>query len=179
MSAGASPPPPPGPRAAEREAGPACFSKDRVYRYWLSRRWSSAGGVANFVLLNPSTADEQRLDPTLRRCLGFAQRWGFGAMVVTNIFALRSTDPQGLRRVGDPVGPENDGHVLTQAERADLVIAGWGRHGALHGRGRAVAAMLSAELGAGRVVCLGLTGAGDPKHPLYLAASERPRPFNP
>ncbi|MCW5766663.1 MAG: DUF1643 domain-containing protein [Phycisphaeraceae bacterium] len=165
------------PEKARCESGPAGFSRDRVYRYWLVRRWADSGGEVNFVLLNPSTADELRLDPTLRRCMGFARAWGFGGMVITNIFALRSTDPTGLRDTDDPVGPDNNEHLAERASLADLVVAGWGRHGALLERGRAVADLLRRVMGKRGVRCLGLTAAGDPKHPLYLPASLKPVPF--
>jgi hypothetical protein len=141
-----------------------------MYRYTLHRRWARGAGVRRvcFCLLNPSTADARVLDPTLTRCLGFARRWGFGAMEVVNVFALRSTDPAGLRKVADPVGAGNDRAIVRAATRAELVVVGWGNHGSLGGRSDAVRALLGA---AGvDVRSWGLTGAGEPRHPLYLRA---------
>lgn len=151
--------------------GWATFDETRTYRYTLHRRWSGAGRRVCFCLLNPSTADEFTLDPTLTRCLGYARRWGFAAMEVVNIFALRSTDPAGLRAHDDPIGPANDRAIRRAARRADLVVAGWGAHGEYLGRGGAVGELL-AELCA--PVCLGVTAAGHPKHPLYLRADLEP-----
>jgi len=126
----------------------------------------------NFLMLNPSTADAFQLDPTNRRCVGFAQAWGFGSMVTTNIFAFRSTNPAGLRTTNDAVGSENDEAILTAATSADLVIAAWGTHGELQGRGEAVRTMLC-EAGV-ELHALKLTKAGHPGHPLYVAGDTQP-----
>ncbi len=155
--------------------GRATFDETRTYRYTLHRRWAPGGRRACFCLLNPSTADEFKLDPTLTRCLGYAQRWGFSAMEVVNIFALRSTDPAGLREHDDPVGPGNDRAIRTAARRADLLLVGWGAHGALLDRGAHVGELL-APIAA--PLCLGLTNAGAPKHPLYLRKDLEPIPFD-
>ena len=96
---------------AYRETG-ARFSVDRRYRYALRRVWDRSRGVCNFLLLNPSIADEVTNDPTSVRCERRARRWGFGGLIVTNLFALCATDPAGLRRVADPTGPENDAAIL-------------------------------------------------------------------
>jgi hypothetical protein len=123
-------------------------------------------------MLNPSTADAFQLDPTNRRCVGFAQAWGYGSMVTTNIFAFRSTDPAGLRTAADAIGPENDDAILSAATSADLVIAAWGTHGELQGRGAAVREML---VGAGIALhALRVTKAGHPGHPLYVAGDTLP-----
>lgn len=155
--------------------GWAGFDRTGAYRYSLGRRWA-AGPRVCFCLLNPSTADARVLDPTLTRCLGFAQRWGFAAMDVVNIFALRSTDPAGLYHSEDPVGPRNDAAIRRAASRADLIVVGWGNHGRLAGRGAAVAAMIA---GVAEARCLGMTGSGDPKHPLYLRADTTLIPYCP
>ncbi len=128
--------------------------------------------TVNFLMLNPSTADAFQLDPTNRRCVGFAQRWGFGSMVTTNIFAFRSTDPAGLRTAKDAVGPANDDAICEAAMAADLVIAAWGTHGELHGRSEAVRRLLR-EAGVSLQV-LRLTKAGHPGHPLYVAGDTLP-----
>lgn len=151
--------------------GWATFDETRTYRYTLHRRWAPRGRRVCFCLLNPSTADEYVLDPTLTRCLGYAQRWGFAAMEVVNIFALRSTDPAGLRACDDPVGPGNDRAIRKAVRRSDLVVAGWGTHGELLDRGARVAEIVH---GMCEPVCLGLTAAGHPKHPLYLRADLEP-----
>ncbi len=151
--------------------GWAKFSDCEQYRYTLGRRWGDSGRRVCFCLLNPSTADAKVLDPTLTRCHRYAMRWGFDAMDVVNIFALRSTDPKGLKKVEDPIGPDNDRHITRLAKQADLVIAGWGTHGTLMDRGEQVMEVLS------RVCvphCLAVTKHGFPKHPLYLKGDLEP-----
>ena len=88
----------------------ALFSRDRRFRYRLGRRWGDGAAVC-FVLLNPSTADETREDPTVRRCIGFARSLGYGALEVVNLYAYVATDPAELRRAGYPVGRYNDRHI--------------------------------------------------------------------
>jgi hypothetical protein len=153
----------------------ATFSADRRHRYLLTRTWDATLPTVNFVMLNPSTADAFALDPTNRRCVGFARSWGFGSMVTTNVFAWRSTDPRGLRAADDPIGSANDSMILEAASSADLVVAAWGVHSALFGRGEAVRSMLGA---AGiELHLLRLTNGGHPAHPLYLRGDTRPRPW--
>lgn len=130
----------------EMDAG-AVFDPTRTYRYSLWRRWDATAPGCLVVMLNPSTADEQTLDPTVRRCIEFAKSWGFGSLHVANIFALRSTDPAWLYEAADPVGPENDGWIRLLHERAGLTVAAWGVHGELNGRGGRAS---SASVRAGR-----------------------------
>lgn len=153
---------------------PATFSPCRTWRFRLERRWS-AGPKAAFILLNPSTADETKDDPTIRRCIGFAKAWGFGGLVLGNIFALRSTDPRGLYSHADPIGPGNDDALRGIAREAEKVICGWGTHGALNGRG-SFAFDVMRQAGA-EPLALKVTAAGFPGHPLYIGADTIPRPF--
>lgn len=155
----------------------ASFSPDRRYRYWLESKLDGGDGVCMFVMLNPSTADETRSDPTVTRCKGFARRWGYGALWVCNIFALRSTSPDALRENPDPTGPLNDGHILRYARGADTIVCAWGNHGLHGGRGERVMRMLEGEGLSGRMCHLGLTGRDQPRHPLYLRADTRPVGF--
>lgn len=152
---------------------PATFSPCRTWRFRLERRWS-AGPKCAFVLLNPSTADETKDDPTIRRCIGFAKAWGYGGLVLGNIFALRSTDPRGLYSAADPIGPGNDAALMDIANEVGLghFICGWGIHGAFQGRG---AAVLDRLREAGHFPkALRVTAEGFPGHPLYVAASTVP-----
>src|SRR5687768_16866498 len=105
----------------------ARFSACRTYRFELWRIWDEDGPKLNVIGLNPSTADENLDDPTIRRCIGFARDWGFGGLVMTNLFAYRSTDPKGLAAVDDPVGPNNDYH-LEIAACSGTPLAAWGAH---------------------------------------------------
>jgi hypothetical protein len=140
----------------------ALFSEDREYRYKLWRRWDVDLPTIAWIMLNPSTADETELDPTCRRCRGYAESWGYGELVVGNIFALRSTDPSQLYEHEDPVGPDNDDHLASICEEADKVVVAWGAHGDLLERGREVASSLDVDLWA-----LDTTQEGHPVHPLY------------
>lgn len=149
----------------------AVFSPCRTYRYALERRWGP-GRFALFVGLNPSTADETEDDPTIRRCIGFAKSWGCGGLLMGNLFALRSTDPKGLRTVDDPVGPDNDVWLTTLSARAGIVVAAWGADPMATPRCDYALDALGDD-----VWCLGVTKAGAPKHPLYLAKATALVPF--
>lgn len=153
-------------------ASRAVYSPCEAYRYSLDRVWDSDGGRVMFVMLNPSTADELRNDPTVERCERRARTLGFGAFRVTNIFAFRATDPRDMRRAADPVGPANDATLREGADWADHIIAAWGVHGAHLDRGSQVAAML--QRGTTPLFHLGLTRAGHPRHPLYLPYAQAP-----
>ena len=151
----------------------AVFSGCRRWRYLLWRCWDEALPVANFLMLNPSTADETSLDPTCARARAYAEAWGYGALIVTNIFGWRSTDPKALRKVKDPVGAGNDAAILQAAGESDLIVCAWGNHGIE--RGREVEGLLrNAET---KLHVLKLTGAGQPGHPLYLRKSLKAAPW--
>jgi hypothetical protein len=158
--------------AVSCEAGPAIFSDDRKYRYTLQRHWQDGDGCVNFVMLNPSTADEKRLDPTLRRCLGYAQDWGYGRFVITNLFALRATDPRAMKAHPEPIGEDNDAHLIEQAQQADLVLCGWGAHGKHRQRNRAVLDLFKTH--GIDLHYLVITAGGQPGHPLFLSSELRP-----
>lgn len=143
--------------------GRASFSRDGRYRYSLTRRWDDGPCVA-WVMLNPSTADATHDDPTLRRVTAISRRAGFGALEVVNLCALRSADPADLARAEDPIGPRTDAALRRALARADAVVAAWGvPPRGLVERAEAVRRMLG-----GDVRCLGLTGGGHPRHPLYV-----------
>lgn len=141
----------------------AVLSPCQRYRYQLTRTWDEKLPAVAFVGLNPSTADANIDDPTVRRCIGFARDWGFGALVLVNLFALRSTEPSKLYSACEPVGPENDRWLQLAGDNAETVVAAWGVHGELHGRCRAVQRLFA------NLKCLGKTRDGHPRHPLYLS----------
>ncbi len=151
----------------------AVFSADQQHRYRRWRGWGDPEQRILFVMLNPSTADELQLDPTVRRCVRFAQRWGYGALAVGNIFSLRSTDPAALYGVVHDHQRHN-WHLRRMAELAQLVIAAWGVHGAHQNRGAEVARILGR---ARPLRCVGITKGGHPRHPLYLPGDSTPVPF--
>ncbi len=153
----------------------AVFSPCMRYRTKLWRIWDASKPLVLFLLLNPSTADEVRNDPTVERCQRRAMMMGFGGLMVANIFALRSTDPAALSQVEDPVGPGNDEAIVECAARAQLVVCGWGTHGSILDRGDAVLELLRQH----RFVphALQRNADGSPKHPLYVGYKHAPSPM--
>ncbi len=156
------------------DARGAVFDPDGAYRYRLWRTWDTALPAAAFILLNPSTADASHDDPTLRRCLGFARAWGYGGVEIVNLFAWRATDPAALRCCRDPIGPANDAAILAAVAGAPLVVAAWGNGGRRHDRAAAVLSLLDGV----PLVCLGLTGADQPRHPLYVPGATTYEPYD-
>jgi hypothetical protein len=152
----------------------ASFSRCRKWRYLLWRQWAD-GPSANFLMLNPSTADEVKLDPSCTRARVYAERWGFGALVVTNLFAWRATDPDEMKAARDPVGLQNDQSILKAAQEADLVVCAWGNHGAHLGRSKKVLELLNRNKAS--LHALRLNANGEPAHPLYLPGALRPAPW--
>ena len=153
----------------------AVYSDCERYRYALTRVWDVDAPRLLLIMLNPSKATEVQNDATVERCERRARVLGFGGMRVMNIFAWRETDPKLLRKAVDPVGVENDGLLLEGLDWADQIIAGWGVHGEHLNRGAEVEALLR-----GRGVslsCLGLSKAGHPRHPLYIAYAQQPEPW--
>eukprot|EP00762_Andalucia_godoyi_P003659 ANDGO_00630.mRNA.1 hypothetical protein len=146
----------------------AVFDDSKKYRYVLYRIWDDSKPQAVFIMLNPSTADETQDDPTIRRSIDLARTWGCGAMIAVNIFALRSTNPKGLRTVTDPVGPQNDTYIASHCVEAHRILVAWGNHGVFLERGRQVEEMLKRIGCLQKVFCFGYTMVGTPKHPLYL-----------
>ena len=138
------------------------FSPDRLYRYSLWRFWEKDKGYAAFICLNPSTADAFKDDPTVRRCINYSKKWGYGGLVMLNLFAYRSTDPKNLYIVSDPIGPDNDFHLRNASRKAGVTIAAWGTRGNYFARDKAVLDILT------NPKCLILTKTGHPGHPLYL-----------
>lgn len=104
----------------------AVISEGGLFRYQLARKWDLARPLLGFVMLNPSTADAERDDPTVRKCMGFAERLGFGGILITNLFAWRATDPADLRKNNYPIGPENNWHIATAARECGALVCAWG-----------------------------------------------------
>lgn len=155
----------------------ARFSQCRQYRYTLWRRWEPDCPLSNmvaFIGLNPSTADEIKNDPTVKRCINFAIRWGYGGMVMLNLFAYRATDPKVMKAHAEPIGPSNDDAIRDIVREIGETIFAWGNHGLYMDRGKHVFDMVCAlDCVRHRGVYsshLGLTSSLQPKHPLYLKA---------
>lgn len=165
------------------EAGPAILSPDRRYRYTLERRWaadSDGPRTIAWIGLNPSTADESELDPTLRRIMDFSRSWGFDAFVMLNLFAYRATSPEDMKAQAKPTGRHNDAHIRGTLLRPEVqaVVACWGVHGAHRARSVEVAEIMDECAPHCRPYHLGLTNGGQPKHPLYLPKTTMFMPFD-
>jgi len=150
----------------------ALFSPCNRYRYLLWRTWDTSLPRVLWVLLNPATATEGKSDPTNTRGERRAREMGFGTNVFCNLFAWRSVSPRDLRRIDDPIGPQNDLVLLEQMTLADMVIAGWGNHGAYMDRASQLVCMAK-DIGVA-LHALSINGSGEPKHPLYCAYSVQP-----
>ena len=150
----------------------AVYSDCERYRYLLTREWDAKARRVMFIMLNPSKATEVQNDPTIERCERRARALGYGAMRIANIFAWRETSPRALKAASAPVGPENDALIGQSVDWADDVIAAWGAHGEHMGRGTAMARLLH-HTGV-PVLHLGVTQAGHPRHPLYIAYGVAP-----
>jgi hypothetical protein len=155
-------------------------------RYTLRRSWMGNGGVVNFIMLNPSTADDQFDDATIRRCVGFAKRWGYCGLVVTNLFAYRATDPKDLKALLKTcggfrlaIGEENTSHLDREAKMAHRIVCAWGDNcNTMPERARDVTLMLSVY----DLYCIRLTKNGNPVHPVRESYTDAPvlwRPATP
>lgn len=156
------------------------FSPCRRYRYTLAHDAADffdapAGhGYVAWIGLNPSWADESRLDPTLWRVRAYTSRFGFRAFKMLNLFACRAADPRALRKAADPVGPDNDRYLLEVCRQAALVVCCWGADGEYRGRDRQVIELLWGI----PLHALALTKMGHPRHPLYLKGSLKNKLYN-
>jgi hypothetical protein len=177
----------------------ATISVDGRYRYKLWREWDGpmlaerhrflgTDGAGNpwtepmslvFIMLNPSTADGNKDDPTIRRCVSFAKRYHFQRIDVVNLFAYRATNPKALLALNhndDPVGVENQRHVQDLAfERGNRIVCAWGTHGHHLGQDQTMLGWLGDK----KMYCLGRTGAGFPRHPLYVNGATKFEEFKP
>lgn len=169
--------------AVSATAADAGFSPCGHYRWWLWRQWQPQRPELVFIGLNPSRADAERDDPTLRRLMGFAQAWGYGSVRVLNLFGRITSNPALLKRCDDPVGSENDrwlryGLAASGDGKARVdpaaVWLGWGNQGRWRGRDQQLLALLQEAPTPLPLLALGLTTQGQPRHPLYAPAQSRP-----
>lgn len=154
----------------------AIYSDCHTYRYYLKRDFGKDIGTCNFIMLNPSTATEEKNDPTVARCCSYAKNWGYRTLIITNIFPLRSTDPKGLytHSFDNEVLNTNNKFIVDVACQSDIVITAWGNHGTLTNIGQNILSILL-EKCPEKVYNLGVTKLGQPKHPLYLRKDLKPR----
>jgi hypothetical protein len=151
------------------------FSADRKYRYLLIHRWEPnlPERPCMWIALNPSIADESRLDNTLIRIRSFSRAAGFNTFYMTNLFGLVSTDWKGLKRNPYPVGPDNDDHIRRIAACIPAIFVAWGNHGHYQNRDREIIQLL-AHRGRRSLLCFGTTKDGSPRHPLHLSGKLKP-----
>lgn len=151
---------------SEMQERDAVISDCGQYRYLLRRTWDYAKPRALFVMLNPSTADAQIDDATIRSCIRLCSGMGYGSFEVVNLFAWRATDPKELDRCREPIGDRNDGIIESAVGRCDIVICAWGAAKIARTRARWVCETIRSMRPA--IFCLGKTKDGAPKHPLYI-----------
>ena len=164
------------------------LSACRKYRYTLWRDWDmdlltgcaddakDLESYAMFIGLNPSTADEDKDDPTIRKCIGFARRWGFAGLCMTNLFAWRATQPKDMKRSENPCGGDNQHHLLQCASDAGIIIAAWGKNGTFRNQDLTVTQWLR-SIGV-NLHCLRTNLDGSPEHPLYVPYDVAPKLYS-
>ncbi len=146
----------------------AIISQEKMYRYELSRQWDSEKPYVMFVMLNPSTADGLKDDPTIRRCINFAKSWDYGGIWVGNLYAYRATNPKELKNVANSYGPDNDMHLISMANQSAIVICAWGHN---EGTPSSILRIFSKS----RLYYIDKSVNGTPKHPLYLKGDLKPQ----
>jgi hypothetical protein len=144
----------------------AIISQDNKYRYQLSRIWDEEKPKVLFIMLNPSTADANVDDPTIRRVVNFSKSWGYGGVLVGNLYAFRSTDPKALRYTDDPIGEDNIQHIQSLIGLTERVIYAWGNN-------QKEPEWLSSLVDT--PYCIDISKKGVPKHPLYLKGELQPK----
>lgn len=137
------------------------------YRYWLLREWDSSLPKMAFIMLNPSTADANVDDATIRRCINFAKSSDYGSIQVVNLFAYRATQPERLKEKDiDPIGEQNDDYIIDTCSSSDIIIAAWGVNGTLQSRAAKVERLIG--INTYDLHCLGTSKDGYPRHPLFV-----------
>ena len=159
----------------ERSPMGALFDATGHYRYSLWRTWEPVHPTLLMILLNPSTADGERDDPTIRRCRQFATAWGYGGLEIVNLFAYRTPHPSCLRQAKEPIGGQNDAVIQGAIAHAAQVVVAWGNGGSFLGRDRTILQALVSQ----PLHCLGITQRGQPRHPLYLPKGRLPEAYDP
>ena len=149
----------------------AIFSEDRIYRYVLVRKWDECKPSLMIVGLNPSTADETKDDPTIRRCIGFAKRWGYGKLYVTNLFAFRAIHPKSLFICENPIGIKNDFWIKKTSNKVDKVVLAYGNLGINKNRHEEIMKIID------NPYCIKISKVGLPMHPLYSKYTNHPLNF--
>ena len=150
----------------------AIFSPCQTYRYSLTRIWNVKKKPVLFIGLNPSTADENNDDPTIRKCMHYAYLWGFGGLIMVNLFAFRATLRNDLKKSKLPVGKNNNQFIVNAFQESEMAIVAWGNDGQLYGRDKEVLRLVSNPM------CLNINKTGQPAHPLYQKNDATPKSYN-
>ncbi len=145
------------------------------YRYRLWREWDSNSKTVSFIMLNPSRADAKINDPTITRCIKFAQDCGYGRLEVVNLFAYRTPHPSLLKQAAEPIGKDNEQYVLETVEWSECVILAWGNNGTWQQQDLYVLQLLKNYT---HLYCFGITKKGCPRHPLYLPSNTKPQRYD-
>ena len=154
----------------------AIFSDDKKHRFALWREWNHKLPSLAWIGLNPSTANEKEDDQTIRRAKVFCAEAGFGSLFMVNLFSYCETESKKLEnhRVDELVVSATDFWLNHCVRSCNSMVAGWGDTGSLYGRSKEIA-----QRYAGRLLCLGTTNKGEPKHPLYIKATTKFTPYFP
>lgn len=155
----------------------AVLDEQNQYRYLFECTWGLKERYVTFIMLNPSVGNQDRPDPTLKRCINFAKDWGYDGVRVVNLFAGISTKPQNLSSMPDPIGPENDYYISTYTKDSEMVVLAWGQSITSNfARSRMEETLFL--LRDKPLYCLAKTNCGTyPKHPLFLRRDLTPIPF--
>ena len=155
----------------------AVISSCGNYRYSLERKWDETKPKVMFLMLNPSTADANTDDATIRRCIGFAKSWGYGSLCVGNLFAYRSTNPKELLNVSEPIGMENKWYLDLMANVSKTIICAWGNAPIVNKLGKKFGENWKPLKGIDNLHYIDLSNDGTPKHPLYLKSELVPKKY--
>ena len=142
-----------------------------MYRYSLSRVWNKSKPCILFIGLNPSTADENNDDRTIKKCIKYAKHWGYGGLKMANLFAYRATLPSELKKHSNPVGADNNEYISKLSMSVESVVVAWGNDGAYLGRDKEVLDLIDNPM------CLVINKTGLPAHPLYQKMNTRLKPY--
>ncbi len=146
----------------------AVLSTDKKYRYILKRIWDDKLQKVAIIGLNPSTADAKNDDPTIKRCIEFVKSWGYGGFYMLNLFAFRATNPKEIYKVNNPVGEENEKHILEIISKVEKVICAWGNEGEHLNQSKKILSLIETPF------CLKINLSGEPSHPFYLKSNLKP-----
>ncbi|XAK55451.1 DUF1643 domain-containing protein [Bacillus inaquosorum] len=159
----------------------AIFNSDdetkRLYRYMLDCEWDEELNKVTFIMLNPSIADTSECDKTLNRCVNFSKSWGYGGMIIVNLFAYISPHPQDLKKADNPIGENNNEYILEAVKMADKIILAWGN--TLNGKvfNRRKKEVLELLKGHSHYCIKKTKDNKFPRHPLYLSSELKPIPY--